>query len=280
MLSNLSGVSRSVLRGEPIFCRALSAFFRPGQSLYRDHLGRRVVFDAEGPGWVSVRGDVDVVYGQWQDQSFADGLTLAAPDGAAVEVRAVLGLPVGGEAIVVEETPHPSLRRVGLPDHDLSDLGPAPFHADLIDAFDIADLAALSQRGFACRNISERVPLGEVRVASFLTAATWNVNAPCGAVGLILRRTYDAFHGRQRARVLLQGEMAGWWYDPIEERGSRRVATSAFAMALNPSSEPRSVAIAIDPPAGTPLFSLATLQVYGIWPESPRSGTNSTDSLK
>jgi hypothetical protein len=145
--------------------------------------------------------------------------------------------------------------------------------ARLLDAFDVDDEAALRSREWRVQNISKVselascFPDGTERVgpvASHLNAASWRCPIPEGCLGLRLRRYYDRFHGRQRARVLVDGQVVGWWYDPAQDR-SARWAISEFGIPSEFLTD-GSVEITIDPPAGAPLWSVGRIEIYGIVP--------------
>jgi hypothetical protein len=141
-----------------------------------------------------------------------------------------------------------------------------------IDAFDVTDEQACRDRGWKVQNasklfqLSSRFPDGTphgAELLSHLNSASWRVPLPKECLGLIVRKLYDAFHGRQRARVLVDGRFAGWWYEPLEDRASRwRWARFGIdAALLQGRSE---VTITIDPPAGAPLWSVARIEVDGV----------------
>lgn len=99
-------------------------------------------------------------------------------------------------------------------------------------------------------------------VASHLNGASFVVDVPGESIGLLVERRYDRFHGRQRARVLVDGAFAGWWYAPREDR-RRRWAMDRFGIPAHLCRAGR-VRLSIDPPAGAPLWSVSGLCVWGL----------------
>ena len=152
---------------------------------------------------------------------------------------------------------------------------PAPsVRCELVDGISIADEAALKLRGFRVQNISALRELksefadGTVRtapVASHLNAAVFNVSVPADNLGIIIRKIFDRFHGRQRARVFVDGEFAGWWYEPGEDRTCRwRISDFGVDKALTRGKD--RLQITIDPPAGVALWSVSDYQIYALRP--------------
>ncbi|MEZ5164012.1 MAG: hypothetical protein R2688_09760 [Fimbriimonadaceae bacterium] len=95
-------------------------------------------------------------------------------------------------------------------------------------------------------------------VAYHLNRATWKIQLPGNQVGVRLGKTYDQFHGRQRARVLIDGEMAGWWYLPHQNRDNRW-AEAQFSLPTKLIMGKTEMEITIDPPAGVPLWSVGEI---------------------
>ena len=142
----------------------------------------------------------------------------------------------------------------------------------LIDSFSIADESALKGRGFRVQNISAITQLDSAfpdgtpwssTVASHLNAATFTLEIPADNDGLILRKTYDRFHGRQRARVMIDGALAGWWYEPGEDR-ERRWHVSDFGIPLALTQGKSTIQVTIDPPAGVALWSVSQIDVFAL----------------
>lgn len=279
--------------------------FEAGECLYRDHRGRRVLADWEGPGRATCNaGPANVVFEPSLVEGFSEnGGCATSPSQGASSIHLLLGpretLPSsqgvvsshagsvtgGGWVVHCEgplrvdgrrewapvpspETPVPYLFRAEAARMDVS---ARPFRATLLDHFAIGDANALSERGFQVQNISDRTTLASVfadgtphaaELASHLNTASWTLSIPSGAHAVILRKVYDRFHGRQRARVLLDGRHAGWWYDPVEDR-TCRWAVSDFLIPSDLCSAGEHN-IAVDPVAGSPLWSVSTIEVFAV----------------
>jgi hypothetical protein len=143
----------------------------------------------------------------------------------------------------------------------------------LLDAFDIGDSGSLKARGWSVQNMSRISTLSSTftdgyertaELASHLNRASWGLEVPEGCTGLVLRKVYDRFHGRQRARVLVDEEFKGYWYEPYQDRRHRWGVTD-FGLVLNPAQSGRAVQIAVDPPPGTPLWSISRYEMYGLF---------------
>lgn len=141
-----------------------------------------------------------------------------------------------------------------------------------IDHFRIDDVAARKARDLKVQNLSDIGWLvapdefGDSRegpVASHLNTMSWSIEVPAAVTGLRIRKRYDRFHGRQRARVLVDGRPVGWWYEPVQDR-VRRWASADFGFPIGCSREPRVVRISVDPPAGVPLWSVGELEVWAV----------------
>ncbi|MGV3615993.1 MAG: hypothetical protein ACO1SV_11720 [Fimbriimonas sp.] len=151
---------------------------------------------------------------------------------------------------------------------------PALFRAERVDGWRIDDGVGLRARGWQVQNLSRpvelssRFPNGDAHsgvVASHLNAASWRCELPADNLGLRLRKTYDRFHGRQRARVFVDGFLAGWWYEPEEDRRSRwHVSDFDLDPALTVGKA--EVTITIDPPSGSPLWSVGEMETFAIRP--------------
>ncbi|MCG9893912.1 MAG: hypothetical protein MH204_00370 [Fimbriimonadaceae bacterium] len=71
--------------------------------------------------------------------------------------------------------------------------------------------------------------------------------------------SHDRFHGRQRARVLVDGQPVGVWLRPHQNR-SERWGTDLFLISGADLPGP-DFRLELDPPAGTPLFGLGRLRL-------------------
>ena len=149
---------------------------------------------------------------------------------------------------------------------------PAGFYLDRIDSFAIDDLDALKGRGWRVQNMSRVTTLASrfsdgsphvAPVASHLNAATWTCAIPSDNLGLRLRKTYDRFHGLQRARVFVDGVFAGWWYEPTQNRDVRW-AVSDFGINPALTVGKTSATLTIDPPAGSPLWSVSQIEIWAL----------------
>ena len=142
------------------------------------------------------------------------------------------------------------------------------------DGVAINDLEDLKSHGFKVQNMSAIFALSskfedgttlDDFVASHLNAATFSFYVPESNVGLILRKRFDQFHGRQRARVFVDGSFAGWWYIARENR-IHRWAYSEFGIAPELTNGKSTVQITIEPPAGVPLWSVSRLDLFALTP--------------
>ncbi len=142
----------------------------------------------------------------------------------------------------------------------------------LVDAFDLSDESALRGRGWQVQNVSKLFDLDSCfpngtshqgQVLSHLNAASWRVAIPARCRGLIVRKLYDAFHGRQRARVLVDGHFAGWWYEPWQDR-TCRWRWARFGIEPRLLEGKTEATITVDPPAGSPLWSVSRIEVLGL----------------
>lgn len=226
----------------------------PGTRLYTDHQGRRIVGDWEGGGTLHVQltGGTAWLESEQSPLELQDGHTLAFES---------YGLVVADESASVTLEYEAGM--------DAQSYARAEWR--VIDAFDIADLEALKARQWRVQNISERFPLESTfpdgtsligTTASHLNAAHWTLawNGEPEA-RLVIRKVYDRFHGRQRARVLIDGRLAGMWYEPVEDR-EHRWGAGEFVIAE--PLPPGPITITIDPPSGTPLWNVGRLEMFAL----------------
>jgi len=223
----------------------------PGPSLVRMAKGRISPPEGQvepvgehfvGPGWV-VGAQGPVASDEKHNQ--VDGLTPAFP------------LPVFFEA----------------KGQDLQVIRAAPTRCESIDLFTIDDEPGLKARHFAVQNISKVSMLSSFyangeplnsAVASHLNAASWDCPVTEGCKGLLIRKRYDRFHGRQRARVLIDGEAVGWWYEPEQDR-LRRWGVAEYGIPAEFVEGKSAVRITIDPPAGAPLWSVSAIRIRALF---------------
>lgn len=219
--------------------------FGPGEGLYRDHEGRMVLADAEGPG----------------EYRLLAGAPLAAPDGVESSAQAgsfaehFLAYGEGGGDIELAQPCFLS--------------APSP-RLILSDSIEIGDPEDRAEHGWKAKNSSDLFLLesefedGSEWTAlhlSHLNRAEWTFAVTAPNCGGFLRKIYDRFHGRQRARVLIDGEFVGWWYEPREDR-IQRWAVGEFPIPARALAGKESVQLCIDPPSGTPLWSVSRLELW------------------
>ncbi len=140
------------------------------------------------------------------------------------------------------------------------------------DRFDPCDDASRSAHAVTVQNESDVVELAStfegrgykdevtMKHRSHLNRMSFRAALDLGNQGVYLRRAYDQFHGRQRARVLVDGEFVGYWYTPEENRACRWAEREFFVPAKFVAGK-RSVEITVDPPASTPLWDAAEYRV-------------------
>ncbi|RYG49361.1 hypothetical protein EON79_01545 [bacterium] len=226
--------------GETLFRRR----FLAGECLYRDTLGRRVLADVEGSGTWAFEGSASVVplvdgantpnrSGDFQfslrfiaeDDGEAEVL-VASPENRDLSNGVSVSLPYqgcgwlveAGEPVFGDGSPDP------LPQG-------APFFMELRGGGAAKIVPAQGrwvplESDIPLKGLSRPHPENGCR--SVLNELVIDFIAPNdGPVRLM--RTYDRFHGRQRARVFVGGEPVGWWRDSVEDRQSR-VAISSFGL--------------------------------------------------
>lgn len=232
--------------------------FAAGEAIYRDVRGRRVLADAESYGVVRVASStVPLLLADCDGERPLTGEAVATTPGFSVlaeqEGSVALEWQTSTEKLVAfAEGWRPSDGQDGL---------------TRLATVDVGDLAA---SGTTVQNLSEPSLLEsldeEGRPASGVVASHLNRMAVpldlTDAAGLVLVKTYDRFHGRQRARVLVGGEELGVWYEPVQDR-ERRWAVGWFAARVLPKHR-GPIALAIDPPPGTPLWSVSTMEI-SVW---------------
>lgn len=142
---------------------------------------------------------------------------------------------------------------------------------ELLETLEIDDQASLDRARWRVQNLSAIETMEGAfpnlerfvgPVASHLNACSFEVSVPAGSAGLLIERRYDRFHGRQRARVMVEDAFVGWWYSPREDR-RRRWAVDRFGVPAE-FCRPGRVRVSIDPPAGAPLWSVSRLQVWSL----------------
>jgi hypothetical protein len=280
------------------------------EDLYRDARGRRVVADFEGAGeWKVEVAETPILVLRDEERteafhgSFAESLSVLALGPGEVRVRIEAGSPApvlapewvegcfegSGWVVAAEgaltvdarrepapETPVPFFRCAEARRLAVVRVGPP---AVRIDGFRVDDASGMKDRGWRVQNMSRvkaltsRFADGTERtgpVASHLNVASWVTAIPPDNRGLRLRKTYDRFHGRQRARVFADGRFVGWWYEPVEDR-TARWGVAEFGIPEAFTYGRSSVHLAVDPPAGSPLWSWSEMEVWAIPPAEPAS---------
>ena len=280
--------------------RLVSRSFGAGEELYTDPYGRRVVCDVEGSGsFVASPGVAVFADGQQvgQEGKFASHVLGVAEPGQVARGSVLCGTAPslthgtcttrlegcgwvvsskGPIRVLGEGETVPQVASLPLPilfgaecEHGMCAVRSRQ-QIVLVDAFDVSDPVALKGRGWSVQNGSELCDLAsslpdgtplQRRHMSHLNTASWDCGIPANNDGLIVRRLYDRFHGRQRARVLIDGTPAGVWYD-ADQRRALRWAWSRFGVPAELTSGRARVRIAIDPSAGVPLWDVSKIEVY------------------
>lgn len=143
-----------------------------------------------------------------------------------------------------------------------------PLRMEETDEFVLADHASRETHSANLRNVSE----GEALVSEFegrwcatrvkdtvyssLGKTEFDLRIDPANQGVKLRRRFDHFHGRQRARVLVDGQLVGTWFT-VEENTAHRWAERDFFLPERYTNGKSRIRITIDPPASSPLFSHA-----------------------
>lgn len=271
--------------------------------LYRDHEGIRVIADVEGFGKYQVDGAVEVTAdGCEADNSgtFSQHLLVRCRSNESAGVKVLLGPePSLGEPSqisgqhdscgwVIESSdpftfdelpepiegvsrgfPAPVLNAIELKSGQFCE---APYSCPLLLNLDVSDDDILKRQNWAVKNGSDKSTLdsqfldGSQQVAlhmSHLNTASFDLEVPRDCAGLIFEKTYDCFHGRQRARILLDGNFCTWWYAPYENR-LKRWNKSRCGVDLEPADKARLMRVSIDPPAGVPLWDISSMKIFGL----------------
>ncbi|MBS1707873.1 MAG: hypothetical protein JSS65_04035 [Armatimonadetes bacterium] len=194
-------------------------------------VGLKVSSSVSGPCWLSS------VFG------------LRCLDGQVVSPVDVPLVPVFWGAQFESALTHPvdqEMVEVGGPDFELSDR--------------LADLGWVVKSATKPARLSSSFADGtqwEADHIAHLGPASWDVYSS-GDSGLILEKVYDRFHGLQRARVLVDGELVGIWQAMAGDRVSRW-GRARFGL---PPGLPGRFRLTIDPLPGTPLWDVAR---YVVW---------------
>lgn len=228
--------------------------FESGDCLYFDHCGHRVLADWEGSGTIQlIESEVafllngSLVRGDLFPYSFAHFATISTKQEGTFE--AVITGNWGRQPASLQ-----SLKNVEL------------------DTFSVTDLTTKSSRNWKVQNLSSPVTLDSsfedgtkhiCTVASLLNACSFEVCVPANCQGIQICKTYDQFHGRQCARVWCDDGFKGLWYLPRQNR-VQRWGSAWFGFELEPVPQERTIRITMDPPGGTPLWSMSKISVVGL----------------
>jgi len=239
-----------------VFVRKLS--YRGKDCLFRDHTGQWVLADFEGPGHVThllvcpsdgplvvtVDGQNPMLLEFPTDIYFRSCLSIGSDSPVESFEWAVTLLPPGCD-------PRCELTK------------PGSYKLTQTDYVDPCDSASRSEHALVAQNESEVFELEGKTHRSHLNRMAFDISIDPQNVGVVLRRTYDRFHGRQRARVLVDGVPIGYWYAPIEDR-KNRWAEDEFFIPIGFTAGKSKVRIEIDPPAGTPLWDVSEYLVFAV----------------
>jgi hypothetical protein len=226
--------------------------------LFRDHTGYWVLADFEGPGHVT---RVQVTPSDSPLIVTVDGQDFALLESQSdIFFRSCLTIKTECPVKSFEWTAR--LMPPGCDpqcEHSL----PARFELKQTDFVDPCDDASRSEHALVVQNESEIFELEGRMHRSHLNRMSFDISIDPQNTGVLLRRTYDRFHGRQRARVLVDGVAIGYWYAPIEDRKNRWAEDEFFLPMYFTSGKPK-VRVEIDPPAGTPLWSVSDYRVFSV----------------
>lgn len=272
---------RPMFQGQP---------WESGEGLYRWSDGSRVLLDADGAGraWASrpVRWLTEAGSALGVEVVFAEHCVALTPDDEPVTVwagnalnldgRGESGLTFSGPGWIVAadwvcidgeprcvwipgQAPIPVIHRA---EGEGLRFLPSGLQSKMLDAFPFTK-SELMARGGTVTNLS--VPAAfetdSPHAASLLNRAEWPLDLPVGTVALALRKSYDRFHGRQRCRVLVNDEAAAWWHLPRENRAIRPGEAWISVPLLGQTG---TIRLALDPPAGVPLWSIGELEVRAL----------------
>lgn len=140
------------------------------------------------------------------------------------------------------------------------------------DRFLVCDQASRETHGATLQNVSDPETLTSrfegrdhnehtQMVAASLGKSEFTLKIRPDNRGVFLMRLFDQFHGRQRARVSVDGQFVGTWYTAEENRTRRWSERSLFLPARYTAGK-SSIRITIDPPASSPLWSHSSYTAY------------------
>jgi hypothetical protein len=145
-----------------------------------------------------------------------------------------------------------------------------PIRKELLAQLSVGSPETLTSHGWEVKNgsqvtalVSDQPGFGtrDDAVMSHLNRAQFVFSKPEGITGLVMRRLYDAFHGRQRARILVNDAFQGIWFEPYENRVQRwKWGQLGFGVPF----EAQEIKVTVDPAAGTPLWSVSRYEIWGL----------------
>ncbi|MBX3096610.1 MAG: hypothetical protein KF812_07090 [Fimbriimonadaceae bacterium] len=261
---------------------------------FKDSAGKQVILDLDGQGTVEISKNIEWV-GVEQDGAFQQFATATSSDLSA-QTSVLLGPPSPDlpESVALNGTAYGSGWLVsGVAQLDASheytrpsSRFPAPFFRSVegqgqivlattcpwteLMNLRIDDSEQLQRANWRVQNMSEATTLDSAfpdntslsaTVASHLNECAFDVCLPRGHSGIIIERLADHFHGRQRARVLIDGHPVGWWSEPTQDR-ERRWRWGRFGIGSEVLPVEGTIRIAIDPPAGAPLWSISMYRLF------------------
>ena len=264
--------------------------WQEGEGFYRWTDGPRVLIDVDGQGrgWASrpVRWLTEAGATSGQEVNFAGHCVALALEEAPITVwagngfdlvgKTESGCSVAGPGWILAATSAAvdgDILRPWIPGqppipvvHQVTGDGllflPSGLQSVPLDRFTFTK-AELKARGGAVTNLCEPAVFDAAApsAASLLNRAEWPLELPAGTVALALGKSYDRFHGRQRCRVLVNGEAVAWWHLPREDREARP-GNAWTSIPLKGATG--SIRLALDPPAGVPLWSIGQLEIRAL----------------
>lgn len=265
--------------------------------LYRDHLGRRVLLDEEGVGKRVILEHSGTITLDPENDEFYDFTTVVSAEPGHFRGLTICGAPcpengdwqpasgtvvgcgwVRGSAVAVDDLPsqsvdqpRPFFRQASGAAFEVLAL---PYEPVLVDSIDVSEQDSLKSHRWQVQNMSavfdltSETPDGEIfegRHASHLNRAHFDFLLPEGAAMAVIRKRYDRFHGRQRARVFVDDQVVGWWYEPSEDR-VKRWGWSSYAIPHDFVAGKQSIRVCVDPPSGVPLWSVSLIELWALIP--------------
>lgn len=202
--------------------------------LYLDHHGTWVWCDVKGFGSYDVDGDLEVL---------VDG-NPSAQNGEFKKDLYITGTCGSSKVILGSKLPYCSTETTLL--------------------LQVDDPETLASCGYKVRNaslpilLSSNLCTGEQLEAIHkvqLNESTLTIPVPHGQKGLVITKLFDAFHGRQSARVLVDNHEIGAWFIPEEDRTNRWHFSRFGIVGEHLTSS--TARLTIDPVAGSALWSVA-----------------------